>query len=372
MWDPGMNCWLVTSYDVCKIIESDEGTYRILVADLPDWMIEIRGGKAGLSMQTGDGHVRMRRLYMKLFNAPVMAKYRDLHVRPVVDHTIDGFASCGNAELFAQLADLVPIRVIASLCGLPWRDEAFINRMLGTVKPIIAWIGLGSPDDPELTQRAKVAADDFRDLVRPYVLRAKDGSEDNFISWIWANAAKDYGDVTLEDMLAITGDLIGAAGHTTVHGLANVMYVYLSDKAVRSAVQADQESALNALIEEALRTLGSPQWRFRKSNRDVAVGGVNIKKDDVICLLHAAANRDPEHYACPHMVDLKRKRVNDHLAFNVGPRTCVGMPLARLEIRECLKALITRFPELRLDTSKEPPRFMGFSHRSYSPLHVTF
>ncbi|WP_271610854.1 cytochrome P450 [Bradyrhizobium sp. CCBAU 21360] len=371
VWDPGMNCWLSLSYDTCKVIESDESTYRIVPADLPEWMIAIRGGKAGLSTQIGEGHARMRRLYLKLFGAAAMPQYRNEHVLPVINYNIDRFAHQGRAELFSQLAELIPIRVIFSLCGLPWKDDDFVERMLETNKDIIAWIGMAHSGD-ELTRKAKLSSDETNKILLPYVLERRGGRGSDLISQIWARAPDDYGEVGPDEVLAITRDAIGAAGHTTMHGLTNSIYLFLSDPALREAVTRDQEGALNALVEEALRTLGSPQWRFRKANREVSLGGVTIKKDDLICLLHAAANRDPEHYTCPHAVDLKRKRVNDHLAFNVGPRLCAGMPLARLEIRECLKVLISRFPNLRLDPSKESPRFVGFSHRSFSPLHVLF
>ncbi|MCK1509364.1 cytochrome P450 [Bradyrhizobium sp. 18] len=353
------------------MIESDEGTYRIVPADLPDWMIAIRGGRAGLSTQVGEGHPRMRRVYLKLFGAAAMPQYRDEHVLPVINYNIDRFADSGRAELFSQLAEVIPIRVIFSLCGLPWKDDAFVERMLAANKDIIAWIGMGHSGD-ELTRKAKIASDETSRMLFPYVLDRRDGRGNDLISRVWARAADDYGEIGADDVLAIAKDVIGAAGHTTMHGLANSIYLFLSDSALREGVTTDQEGALNALVEEALRTLGSPQWRFRKANREVSLGGVTIKKDDSICLLHAAANRDPEHYTCPHAVDLNRKRVNDHLAFNVGPRVCAGMPLARLEIRECLKLLINRLPNLRLDPSEEPPRFLGFSHRSFSPLHVLF
>lgn len=45
VWDPGMKCWLVLSYDICRVDESDESIYRIVPADLPEWMIHIRGGE---------------------------------------------------------------------------------------------------------------------------------------------------------------------------------------------------------------------------------------------------------------------------------------------------------------------------------------
>lgn len=367
-----MNCWLVLNYDICKVVESDESTYRIVPADLPDWMIEIRGGRTGLSTLVGENHARMRRVYLKTFSPSMMPLYRDKYVLPVINYNIDQFIDEGRAELFSQLVEVIPVRVILSLCGLPWKDDAFVSELMAAKKDVITWIGMGHPDDEKLTGKAKAASVEVRRMMLPYVLERKERPGDDLVSQICARANDEYGELSVDDMLAVTNDLIGAASHTTMHALANLLYLFLSDPALREAVTKDQEGKLNALVEETLRTLGSPQWRFRKANCEVSLGGATVKKDDLICLLHAAANRDPEHFACPHMVDLERKRVNDHLAFNVGPRLCVGMPLARLEMRECIKTLIQRLPNLRLDPSKEPPQFQGFTHRSYAPLHVLF
>ncbi|WP_375779110.1 cytochrome P450 [Bradyrhizobium sp. ma5] len=372
VWDPGMQCWLILSYDLCSMIESDEAAYRIVPADLPDWMIDIRGGKSGLSTLVGEKHARMRRIYMTLFSPKQIATYRDRYVIPILNYNIEQFAHAGRAELFSQLCEVTPIRVIMALCGLPWKDDDFVSRLLTASGDVVAWTGMGHPNNNELIQKARAAADEASRMILPYVLERQDGHGDDFVSQMWVRAAKDYGDVGPDDMLAVAKEFIAAGAHTTVHALANAIYLFLSDPALREAVTKDQNMKLNSLIEEALRTLGSPQWRFRKANREVSHGGATIKKDDLICLLHAAANRDPEHYACPHMIDLERKRPNDHLAFNVGPRTCVGMPLARLELRECLKTLVHRFPNLRLDPSMEPPHFRGFTHRSFAPLHVLF
>lgn len=372
VWDPGMESWLVLSYDVCKVVESDESTYRIVPADLPDWMIDIRGGRTGLSTLVGENHKRMRRLYMTLFSAQRMPVYREKYVLPVLSYVIEKFANDGRAELFSQLAEVTPIRVILAACGMPWRDEELVSGLLAANRDVIGWIMVGHPDDDNLIRRAKLGADKFSQLILPYVLERRDGGGDDFLSQIWTRAPNDYGEIGPDDMLSIMKDLIGAAGITTMHALANVIYLFLSDPDLREAVTKDEEAKLIPFIDETLRTLGSPQWRFRKANHDVSLAGVTVKKDQLICLLHAAANRDPEHYACPHKVDLERKRTRDHLAFNVGPRTCLGVPLAMLEISECLKMLIRRFPNLRLDPSKEPPRFQGFAHRSFAPLHVLF
>ncbi|WP_426441277.1 cytochrome P450 [Bradyrhizobium genosp. P] len=376
VWDPGMNCWLVLSHGVCKTIESDEATYRILRIDALPLAFEIFGDNPQNPVQIGSvvggEHARMRRLYLKLLGPALMPQYRVEHVLPVISHLIDRFAERGSAELASELAYELSNRVMGSLFGLRWKDQELMAEIDRWHKDFSACAGRGYLDEGT-NRKGKLASAELNNLYRPLVAERREKRGIDFISQIWTLAQEEYGqDIPEDHILAFVRDIEIGAADTTSNAIANAIYLFLSDPAMRKAVSEDQEATLNLFVEETLRLFGSVQWRFRKANRDVCIGGAEIKKDDVICVLHAAANRDPEHYACPHMMDLKRKPPTDHLAFNVGPRICLGMHLARLMIRETLKALITRFPNLRLDQSREPPRFRAFSHRSFAPLHVKF
>jgi len=72
------------------------------------------------------------------------------------------------------------------------------------------------------------------------------------------------------------------------------------------------------------------------------------------------------------MVDMKRSQPRAHLAFNMGPRMCIGAALARAELREAINALIDRLPNIRLSESNPKPNFAHLYIRSYRPLHVKF
>ncbi|MGY3488030.1 cytochrome P450 [Bradyrhizobium sp. USDA 4011] len=377
VWDPGMNCWLALSYNVCKTIETDEATYRILRVDAPPLTFEIFGdipeNPVQIASVVGDEHARLRRFYMKFLGPALMPQYRAEHVLPVIDHLIDRFAERGGAELASELAFEVSNLVMGSLFGLSWKDEALMAEMSRWHDDLSACAGRGYVDE-EMNRRGKLASAGLNKALRPLVAERREKRGTDFISQMWTYAQEEYGrDISEDHILAFVRELEVGAAETTSNAIANAIYLFLSDPAMHEAVLEDQEATLNLFVEESLRLLGSTQWRFRKANRDVTIGGASIKKDDLICSLHAAANRDPEHYgSCPHMVSLERKPPTDHLVFNVGSRICLGMHFARLLIRETLKALIMRFPDLRLDQSKEPPRFRHFSHRSFAPLHVKF
>lgn len=373
VWDPGMNCWLVLSYDICKAIETDEGTYRVLPVDAPSVSFEIKGDlvKTAVSSLVGEEHARMRRFYLKFLNPSLMPEYRVGHALPVINHLMDLFAKEGGADLATQFADEVPNRVMGSLFGLPWKDGALMANISQWHNDVAACVAMKYAND-EANRKALHSSAELNRVFVPLIIERKNARGSDFISQVWTRAEEEYGQVSVDFIVGIVREMALGAGDTTKNAITNTIYLFLSDPDTRESVMKDQEGALNTLVEEALRYLGSLQWRFRKANRDVSLAGAAVKKDDTICLLHAAANRDPEHYSCPDMLSLKRRPATDHLAFNVGPRICVGMHFARLLMRESLKALIARFPNLRLDPTKEPPRFRGFSPRSFRPLRVLF
>jgi cytochrome P450 len=114
------------------------------------------------------------------------------------------------------------------------------------------------------------------------------------------------------------------------------------------------------------------QYRFRVANEDGELGGMPVKKNQVLILVNASANRDPAKYQCPADVDLNRRLPKEHLAFNTGPRVCVGAALARAEMEDALNILLDRLPNLRLDPNAETPRFRFHYTRSFRPLNVLF
>jgi cytochrome P450 len=97
---------------------------------------------------------------------------------------------------------------------------------------------------------------------------------------------------------------------------------------------------------------------------------VRIAAGDRVHPVNAAANRDPARYDEPDRLRLDRKGYASHLAFNAGPRFCVGAALARMQASEALGALLARVPRVRLHADRERPGYRGFVSRGFRPLWV--
>ena len=101
---------------------------------------------------------------------------------------------------------------------------------------------------------------------------------------------------------------------------------------------------------------------------DVSYGGVEFVKGEKIAVLFGSANRDPRHFAEPDVFDVSRGDAS-HITFGGGIHTCIGAPLARLELSVALDELVELVPDLHL---VEPPvRKPAFVIHGYEAVAVS-
>ena len=369
--DEVMNAWLVLDYAQCRDIESNESLYANPYANASDLMKRIKGGDSNITMTQGDVHDRLRRFHTRLLSPKAVATYREQHVRPIIEFLIRRIEQKSSADLAADYADQLPPRVIAALFGMPWQDDDLVKRILHLHEDVMAWIGMQHATGP-LADRAIAAADELNSMLLYYLRLRRDRPTDDFASRIWLDAPEYYGNLDEAAALGISREIFLGGSDTTVHALSNCFYIMLTRPDLRARVLADRGASLGAFVEESMRIYGSVQYRFRVAKNDARIGEADVKAGDMLILVHAAANRDPKKFGCPMDVDLNRPRLKDHLAFNLGPRTCVGAGLARAEMHDSIVALFERLSNLRLDPAAEMPRFSSLFMRSWRPLHVLF
>ena len=116
-------------------------------------------------------------------------------------------------------------------------------------------------------------------------------------------------------------------------------------------------------IEEALRWETPLLTVARTATADVELGGVRIPAGGFVAVSLGAANRDPGRYVLPDVFEVFRED-KQHLSFGDGAHKCLGMHLARLEMRVLLNAVLDRLPGLRLDPGAEDPHIHGLLFRS--------
>jgi cytochrome P450 len=158
--------------------------------------------------------------------------------------------------------------------------------------------------------------------------------------------------------------LLFVAGLETTAGTIRAALWYLAQHPDDLARLAAEPSRIPRATEEFLRALSPVQAMARTLRRDTVVGGVAMAAGDRVTLVFGAANRDPDRFDCPHVIDLDRQN-NPHVAFGIGAHRCLGSNLARREVNVALEELIARYPRFEL---AEPAPWHGIGQLLLKPL----
>ena len=120
------------------------------------------------------------------------------------------------------------------------------------------------------------------------------------------------------------------------------MLALVNNPAQRDWLMEDFENRIGPAIEEFVRW-SSPVMQFaRFATEDTEIAGQQIKAGDKLGLFYCSANRDESVFDQPHAFDLQRSP-NPHLGFGGGgPHFCLGNQLAKAELRNLFRELLTR------------------------------
>jgi cytochrome P450 len=182
--------------------------------------------------------------------------------------------------------------------------------------------------------------------------------------------AEEQGDRLSADEQFAMCVLILVAGHeTTTNLIGNAALALLRNPGERKRL-ADDPALLPTAVEEFLRYDGVVQLTARVAVTDIAIGDAQIESGDLIVLVLAAANRDPERFESPDRLDVSRSD-NPHLGLGHGAHFCLGAGLARAEASIALGSLLRRIPDFDGDT-KTPDYKPTALLRGLRSLPITF
>jgi cytochrome P450 len=287
-------------------------------------------------------HTRLRRLVSQAFTLSRVESLRP-RVVEIATGLVDALEGRTHADLIADVAFPLPVRVICELLGVPVEDEAVFRRF------IRAMLSFGTTEATR--QASQAAALDAAGYLSELLAAKRREPADDLISGLVA--ARDGDQVLSEVELMSMVFLLLLAGHeTTVNLIGNGMAALLRDTGQLALLQA-RPGLVGAAVEELLRFDGPvhhPTLRF--TLEEVLLGRVTIPAGQIVLVALGAANRDPARFGEPDRIDVTRDD-GQHLAFGHGPHFCLGAPLARLEGRVALSLLVERFPRLALDVPHE-------------------
>jgi cytochrome P450 len=306
----------------------------------------------------GQEHRQYRSLVSHTFRASVLERWDAELVGPVIGRLLDAIAPAGRAELVRDVTTKYPVQVICGIVGVPLRDH----------EEFIRWAELinTGPLHPEAGMKASVA---MREYLEPIVEERRRQPAGDLISEL-VTAEVDGERLTDEKIYGFLRLLIPAGAETTFRVMGNALLALLTHPAALERVRADR-SLLPNVIEETLRWETSVTMVSRVATRDTEVAGCPIPAGSPVNVVTGSANHDESRYPDSESWVLDRTP-QPHLAFGWGTHLCLGMHLARLELRAGLSAILDRLPGLQLDPGQAAPKIEGLAFRGPDRLPVLF
>ncbi len=302
-------------------------------------------------------HTRLRRIVAPAFGRVRMAGY-ERRVTATVDRLLDDVVAtvCPGEpwDLMARFSAPLPIAVITDLLGIPAYDEPMFLRYGQAIAGALD--GVRSPRHAaDLVRASRTLESVFDRLITE---RERDPGDDVVSALV---VARDEGRAAPEDLVPLCNLLLLAGFETTVNLIGSAVQQLLAHpdqwQLLVDGLSGDEgEQLVEGAIEETLRFAPPVHLTGRFALSDTEIGGQPFRRGDAVVPLMAAANRDPEVFDRPGDFDILRANAADHLAFSAGAHYCIGAPLARLEGVLALRALVERFPGLRLAGPVVPRR----------------
>ncbi|MCX5267498.1 cytochrome P450 [Streptomyces sp. NBC_00199] len=305
-------------------------------------------------------HTRIRRLVSKAFTPRTVERLKP-YVHRLAGDLVDGLVRAGGGDLLSDVAEPLPVAVIAEMLGIPEADR-------GPLRPWSADIcGMYELNPSEETAAKAVRASvEFTAYLRELIAERRKEPGDDLISGLIA--AHDEGDRLTEQEMISTAVLLLNAGHeATVNATVNGWWALFRNPGQLAALRADP-SLVPSAVEELMRYDTPLQLFERWVLDDIEIDGITVPRGAEIAMLFGSANHDPAVFAEPERLDLTRVD-NPHISFSAGIHYCIGAPLARIELAASMTALLERAPGLA--PAAEPRRKPNFVIRGLEGLPVT-
>ena len=285
-------------------------------------------------------HTMHRGLMSRVFTPRRMAALED-QVRQFCTACLDPLVGERRFDIIAELAAVMPMKVIGMLLGIPDEDQTAVREksdaMLRT-----------EPGKPMDVQEGDVARSDmFGDYIE---WRATHPSDDLMTQLLNAEFEDEHGETRKLSRLEVQTytAVIAGAGNETTGRLIGWLATVLAEHPDQRRELVDDRSLLNKAIDETLRFEPTGPHVARHVTEDVDYYGTTVPAGSAMLLLVGAANRDHRRYEHAEVFDIHRDDVQ-HLTFGYGVHYCLGANLARLEGRVALDEILNRWPEWEID-----------------------
>jgi cytochrome P450 len=358
-YDPGLDLYLVTRYEDCVSVLKDDETFSLEhgyqdryggenLAEFIEIMERDGGGFIRDLAIDPPGHTRLRKLTEKAFTAH---RVKDLEprIRQIVVELIEQVAARGQGDGIWDIGGPLTARIICEQLGFDWA-EVGTQKVAVWTKAVLDQIGR-MQDREAMLENAKVMCE-LQNFIARYVDLRTESPREDMISDL-AHAVTDDPDhprLSRNELISTVRGFLIAGNDTTATAIANLLLVLAVTPGLADELyeKVDDERTMMRFVEEMLRLQPPVHGLFRTAMKDTLLGGTKVPAMAQLCILYASANDDDSRFPDPRRLDIERPNLGTHITFGSGIHRCVGVALARMEIKVAAQEIIRRLKDIRL------------------------
>lgn len=334
--------WAVSRYeDVVAVLKDPQrfsSTQRL--RNMPEWLERSRIHMVLVTMDPPE-HTKLRGLVGRAFAPPALARL-EAKIRDKARALTRSVLDRREVDFVSEFALRLPAFVIGELLGL---DPSLHDPLKRWVDDMLA-VSAGR-FTPERIARIQQSHQDMERYMCQVLEERRQRPADDMISDL-LRAEVDGRRLDEGELLGFFALLLIAGLETTVNLLGNTMICLARHPDVLPRVRADL-GRVPALVEEVLRFEAPVQLTARTALSEVELAGVRLPANAHLAVLLGSACRDERHFERPDQFDIDREKPAN-LPFGHGIHFCLGAPLARLEARLGLEALLPSIRDFHLKT----------------------
>ena len=363
--DPEPGYWVLTKYDDIKHVSmnpqifssqyatgnlltlgTEENRHPKLFKSTIDHMLNL----------DGEMHLGLRKEHMPFFKPNFVSELGE-KVSLKVTELLDQIAPLGECNLVKEVSQQLPIFTLSEILGIPEGDRQklvswmeFLELAQYFTYEMIKEQNEGRTNttpDPAMVEMFNSMIDEMFDYGR-FILNSKRKNPSNDLLSAIANAEIE-GEKLSQEFLDGSWLLIIFAGNDTTRNTLSGGIKLLHDNQKQKEMLIDDIKLLPGFINETVRCI-SPVIHMRRTTlKETEINGQKIGPYEKIALWYGAANRDPNIFEDPDKFSITRENSDKHLAFGIGRHTCLGKPIALMQLKEFYSQFLQRFPNFEMN-----------------------
>ena len=349
-WSEELSAWIISPYELVEaglhsstlnagermsaasshFSDEERKQYSAILHNLNNWIV----------FQDPPSHTRLRRLISKSFTPRSITAFEP-KIEKIVNDLLDEIGDKEKFDLVAEFSFRLPAAVMCDLLGIPLDRQWDLKRWADGIAGFSAAARVTS----EKAKFANEMALESRKYLITLFEQLRKEPGDNLLSRL-VDQSDEPNPLSDDELVALVVQLFFAGFETTEGLIGNMMIALANHPDELAKLRANPELITNA-VEETLRFDSSILKQSRVASEDQDFGGQKIKKGDYMHFMIGAANYDPARFSNAHIFDVERDDVG-HVSFGHGIHFCIGAPLARLEARIALRALLERLSRIEI------------------------